>query len=219
MDIKKKHIMIEEEDAVEEQSKKITRKGKNKIILLSIFAIIAIILIVAGIVLSTNTKEIKSNIQITSTEDMCNLINTVYTGLEDILPPTLNTQIVDTNNLDVLKSFTGLTSNENIDSAVVSEPMIGSQAYSFVLVKVKDGVNPDMIAKEMSEKVDTRKWICVQAEKLYATSVDNLVVLVMASDEWATPVYNKVKEILGAHNEEYTKINNDEVVDDGVVEY
>lgn len=211
--------MIEEEDAVEEQSKKITRKGKNKIILLSIFAIIAIILIVAGIVLSTNTKEIKSNIQITSTEDMCNLINTVYTGLEDILPPTLNTQIVDTNNLDVLKSFTGLTSNENIDSAVVSEPMIGSQAYSFVLVKVKDGVNPDMIAKEMSEKVDTRKWICVQAEKLYATSVDNLVVLVMASDEWATPVYNKVKEILGAYNEEYTKINNDEVVDDGVVEY
>ena len=183
MDIKKKHIMIEEEDAVEEQSKKITRKGKNKIILLSIFAIIAIILIVAGIVLSTNTKEIKSNIQITSTEDMCNLINTVYTGLEDILPPTLNTQIVDTNNLDVLKSFTGLTSNENIDSAVVSEPMIGSQAYSFVLVKVKDGVNPDMIAKEMSEKVDTRKWICVQAEILYATSVDNLVVLVMASDE------------------------------------
>ena len=204
---------------MEEQSKKITRKGKNKIILLSIFAIIAIILIVAGIVLSTNTKEIKSNIQITSTEDMCNLINIVYTGLEDILPPTLNTQIVDTNNLDVLKSFTGLTSNENIDSAVVSEPMIGSQAYSFVLVKVKDGVNPDMIAKEMSEKVDTRKWICVQAEKLYATSVDNLVVLVMASDEWATPVYNKVKEILGAHNEEYTKINNDEVVDDGVVEY
>lgn len=204
---------------MEEQSKKITRKGKNKIILLSIFAIIAIILIVAGIVLSTNTKEIKSNIQITSTEDMCNLINTVYTGLEDILPPTLNTQIVDTNNLDVLKSFTGLTSNENIDSAVVSEPMIGSQAYSFVLVKVKDGVNPDMIAKEMSEKVDTRKWICVQAEKLYATSVDNLVVLVMASDEWATPVYNKVKEILGAYNEEYTKINNDEVVDDGVVEY
>ena len=204
---------------MEEQSKKITRKGKNKIILLSIFAIIAIILIVAGIVLSTNTKEIKSNIQITSTEDMCNLINTVYTGLEDILPPTLNTQIVDTNNLDVLKSFTGLTSNENIDSAVVSEPMIGSQAYSFVLVKVKDGVNPDMITKEMSEKVDTRKWICVQAEKLYATSVDNLVVLVMASDEWATPVYNKVKEILGAHNEEYTKINNDEVVDDGVVEY
>lgn len=204
---------------MEEQSKKITREGKNKIILLAIFAIIAIILIVAGIVLATSTKKIKSNIQITSTEDMSNLINTVYTGLEDILPPTLNTQIVDTNNLDVLKSFTGLTSNENIDSAVVSEPMIGSQAYSFVLVKVKDGVNPDMIAKEMSEKVDTRKWICVQAEKLYATSVDNLVVLVMASDEWATPVYNKVKEILGAHNEEYTKINNDEVVDDGVVEY
>ena len=204
---------------MEEQLKKNTKEGKNKIMLLAIFAIIAIILIVVCIVLVTSKQKTKSNIQITNTEDMSNLMNNVYTGLEDTLPPTLNTQIIDTNNLDVLKSFTGLTSNENIDSAVVSEPMIGSQAYSFVLVKVKDGVNPDMIAKEMSEKVDIRKWICVQAEKLYATSVDNLAVLVMSSDEWATPVYNKVKEILGAHNEEYTKINNDEFVDDGLVGY
>ena len=86
--------------------------------------------------------------------------------------------------------------------------MIGSQAYSFVLVKVKDGTDADSIAKQMSENIDTRKWICVEAEKLYATSVDNLAVLVMSSDEWATPVYNKLKEVLGAYNEEYVKENN-----------
>ena len=192
-------------------------KQKNsKIVLLVIIAIIAIALIVAGIVLATNSNKPKSNVQITSTDDMQNLINTVYDGQKENLPPTLNTQIVDVSNLDVLKSFTGLTSNENIDSVVVSEPMIGSQAYSFVLVKVKDGADADMIAKEMSENIDTRKWICVEAEKLYATSVDNLAVLVMSSDEWATPVYNKVKEILGVHNEEYTKVNSDEFVDEGL---
>lgn len=181
-------------------------KQKNsKIVLLVIIAIIAIALIVAGIVLATNANKPKSNVQITSTDDMQNLINTVYGGQKENLPPTLNTQIVDVSNLDVLKSFTGLTSNENIDSVVVSEPMIGSQAYSFVLVKVKDGANADSIAKEMSENIDTRKWICVEAEKLYATSIDNLAVLMMGSDEWATPVYNKVKEILGAHDEEYVK--------------
>ena len=182
--------------------------GKGKIFLLVIIAIVAIALIVTGIVFATRESKPKSNVQITSTEDMQNLINTVYEGQTDNLPPTLNTQVVDVNNVDVLKSFTGLSSNEKIDSAVVSEPMIGSQAYSFVLVKVKDGANADEVAKEMSENVDTRKWICVEAEKLYATSVDNLAVLVMASDEWATPVYNKLKELLGANNEEYVKESN-----------
>lgn len=193
---------------MEEKQKNTTNEGtkkNSKIVLLVIIAIIAIALIVAGIVLATNANKPKSNVQITSTDDMQNLINTVYGGQKENLPPTLNTQIVDVSNLDVLKSFTGLTSNENIDSVVVSEPMIGSQAYSFVLVKVKDGANADSIAKEMSENIDTRKWICVEAEKLYATSIDNLAVLMMGSDEWATPVYNKVKEILGAHDEEYVK--------------
>ena len=182
--------------------------GKGKIILLIIIAIVAIALIVAGIALAKKSNKPKSNVQITSTEDMQNLINTVYEGQTDNLPATLNTQIVDVNNADVLKAFTGLNTNEKIDSAVVSEPMIGSQAYSFVLVKVKDGENSDEVAKEMYENVDTRKWVCVEAEKLYATSVDNLAILVMASDEWATPVYNKLKEVLGTHNEEYVKESN-----------
>lgn len=196
-----------------------TKNNKGKLILLIVIAIVAIALIVTGIMIMINSNKTKSNVQITGTEDMQNLINTVYEGQTDNLPPTLNTQIIDVNNLDVLKSFTGLESNENIESAVASEPMIGSQAYSFVLVKVKDGINADSIAKEMSEKVDTRKWICVEAEKLYATSVDNLAVLVMGSDEWVTPVYNKVKEVLGAHNEEYTKVNSDEFTEDRLIAY
>ena len=200
---------------MEEKEKKGTNEGKKdvngKLALLIVLALIAIALIVAGIVIAINANKPKSNVQITSADDMQNLINTVYTGLEDKLPPTLNTQIVDVNNADNLKYFTGLSSNENIDAVVASEPMIGAQPYSFVLVKVKDGADADSIAKQMSENVDTRKWICVQAEKLYATSVDNLALFVMSSDEWATPVYNKVKEVLGAHNEEYIKENSEEL--------
>lgn len=202
-----------------EEQKKETKEnsGKGKQILLIIIAVIVIASIIAGIAFAIyNNSKPKSNVQISSTEDMQNFINSVYEGLDTTLPPTLNTQVIDVSNADVLKSFTGLTSNQDVDMAVVSEPMIGSQAYSFVLVKVKDGVDADKVAKEMSENIDTRKWICVQAEKLYATSVDNLAVLVMASDEWATPVYNKVKEVLGAHNEEYVKENNDELPDGGL---
>ena len=186
------------------------KKVNGKLIFLIAIAIIAVLLIILGIALSMNTKKIKSEIQIKSTDDLQNLINTVYEGLESTLPPTLNTQVIDVNNVDVLRSFTGLVTNKNIDCAVVSEPMVGAQAYSFVLVKVKDGIDSNTVAKEMFENIDTRKWICVQAEKLYATSLDNLALLVMASDEWATPVYNKLKEVLGAHFEEYTKVNSDE---------
>ena len=200
------------------------QKKNNKVIIGVVIAIIVIVA-VAGIVFAIyNNSKPKSNVQITSTQDMENLINTVYEGQEDVLPGSLMTQTLDISNIDIVTSYTGLTSNENIDGIVVSEPMMSSQAYSFVLVKVKDGADADAIAKEMSEKVDTRKWICVEAEKLYATSVDNLAVLVMSSDEWATPVYNKLKEVLGAHNEEYVKDNSSafedqEIGNDAIINY
>ena len=107
-----------------------TKNNKGKLILLIVIAIVAIALIVTGIMIMINSNKTKSNVQITGTEDMQNLINTVYEGQTDNLPPTLNTQIIDVNNLDVLKYFTGLESNESIESAVASEPMIGSKVLS-----------------------------------------------------------------------------------------
>ena len=191
-----------EENIIEENKKK-NRKGAIAFIILSIVLVIAIIV---GAVYAIYRNQPKTYTQIvSSTDDMQNMINTIYEGVEAELPPTLNTQVVDISNVDILKSYTGLSSNENIDAVVVSEPMIGSQAYSLILVKVKDGQDANAIAKEMSENIDTRKWICVEAEKLYATSQDNLAVLIMASDEWATPVYNNLKEMLPSHSEEYTK--------------
>lgn len=191
------------EENIIEKNKKKNRKGAIAFVILSIVLVIAIIV---GAVYAIYRNQPKTYTQIvSSTDDMQNMINTIYEGVEAELPPTLNTQVVDISNLDILKSYTGLSSNENIDAVVVSEPMIGSQAYSLILVKVKDGQDANAIAKEMSENIDTRKWICVEAEKLYATSQDNLAVLIMASDEWATPVYNKLKEMLPSHSEEYTK--------------
>lgn len=204
-----------EENIIEENKKK-NRKGAIAFVILSIVLVIAIIV---GAVYAIYRNQPKTYTQIvSSTDDMQNMINTIYEGVEAELPPTLNTQVVDISNVDILKSYTGLSSNENIDAVVVSEPMIGSQAYSLVLVKVKDGQDANAIAKEMSENIDTRKWICVEAEKLYATSQDNLAVLIMASDEWATPVYNKLKEMLPSHSEEYTKESASASEDQSVIE-
>ena len=57
----------------------------------------------------------------------------------------------------------------------------------------------------MKENIDTRKWICVSAEKVYSTSSGDIVCLVMSSEEMAKPVYEKFKELAGNVGEEYTK--------------
>jgi hypothetical protein len=106
---------------------------------------------------------------------------------------------------DLVNSFTGLENGENLEYVVASEPMITSQAYSLVLVKVKDGVSADEVAKTMSENVNQRKWICVTAEKLYATSSGDIACLVMSNEEMAKPVYEKFKTLAGNVNEEYQK--------------
>ena len=82
---------------------------KKKGILIAIIVIILIAIIGTGIAFALKLGKPKSNVTISSTDDMQNLINSVYEGQVDNLPPRLNTQIVDINNADVLKSFTGLT--------------------------------------------------------------------------------------------------------------
>ena len=48
----------------------------------------------------------------------------------------------------------------------------------------------------MLNNINTRKWLCVEAEKVYVTNHSDLICLVMSSEEWAKPVYNAFKEIV-----------------------
>ena len=179
---------------------------KKKVIIGLVIAL-AVIAIVVGIIFMNNRpkEEAKTNrVKIEKAEDLSNLINEMYKGKAENLP-RLNTQIVDVNDADAIKNATGLENGNDFEFVAISEPMISSQAYSLVLAKVKDNVNASNIAKEMSEKIDTRKWICVSAEKLYATSSGDIVCLAMSSEEWAKPVYEEFKKLAGKIGEEYTK--------------
>lgn len=165
-------------------------------------AVVAIIIIVAVIsVIAINSKP-KTNLpQINSAEDLSALVDKLYEGQE--LFSSLVTQVIDVSNNEQVKMFTGLENGNDLEYAVASEPMITAQAYSLVLVKVKDGVNVNEVAKTMSENVDMRKWICVSAEILRATSSGDIVCLVMSDEEMTTSVYNRFKELAGNINEEY----------------
>ena len=177
-------------------------KNVTKIIIVAV-AIIAILAVV-GVVIFLNAKTKTKLESVNSAEDLSALVSKIYEGQGNILPG-LQTQIIDTTDSDSVKMITGLENGNDLEYAVVSEPMITSQAYSLVLAKVKAGTNANEIAKQMSENVDQRKWICVSAEKVYATSSGDIVFLVMSSEEKAKPIYEKFKTLAGNIGQEYEK--------------
>ena len=188
-------------------------KKQTKIMLIVIAIVVLVVAIITGVVLTKSgdlgtgkNNEVKSNFNVQSVNDLQNIVTNLYAGLEDKLPGSLNTTVIDTTDAEQFKFATGLSSSEGVEYAIMSEPMMSSQAYSLILMKVVDGVDANQIAKTMSESIDTRKWICVTAEKLYATNSGNVVCLVMASEEWARPVYENFKTIAGSIGQEYTKI-------------
>ena len=72
-----------------------------------------------------------------------------------------------------------------IKEAYFSESMIGAQAYSLVLARVNDTAKLEEIKKAMFEGINTRKWICVEADQLRVVSYGDVIMLVMASSDLA----------------------------------
>lgn len=100
----------------------------------------------------------------------------------------LGTMEIDINDADMLKMFTGLSSASKIESAAASEAMMGSQAYSLVVVKTKSAKDAETVLEEMVNGIDQRKWICVEADDLSAAHTGNVVVLMMVGSVHADTV-------------------------------
>lgn len=186
-------------------------KKMNKIIISTIIFIVLIALIVVIVALNLNSKS-KKSLEINSAEELINLVNKMYEGNEEIIPPSIQTQIIDTSDDVLVELFTGISNSDNFEYLVVSEPMMSSTAYSLVLAQVKDGVNVDEITEEMKNKIDLNKWICVSAEQLYATNSGKAICIVMTNKETAETLYNKFKELAGTVGKEYEKVEGDIVL-------
>ena len=100
----------------------------------------------------------------------------------------LGTIEIDINDADMLKMFTGLSSASQIESAAASEAMMGSQAYSLVVVKAKSTGDAADVMEEMVNGIDQRKWICVEADDLRVAAAGDVVVLMMVSSQHADVV-------------------------------
>lgn len=67
--------------------------------------------------------------------------------------------------------------------AVVSEASISSIPHSIGLIRLPDSADPQQVKEDITEKLDPRKWICVEAEKTAVEVKGNLILVAMSSKE------------------------------------
>ena len=89
---------------------------------------------------------------------------------------------------DAIKYYTGLDSDEGIKDIKVHESIMGSQAYSLVVVKVEDAANAKAVAEAMKAGIDQRKWMCVEADDLKVSGKGDTVMLIMVDSEYAESI-------------------------------
>ena len=174
----------------------------KKTTLIIVIAIVVIAAVIGALLFIKPTA--KSNLNITSAQDLTTLIDSIYKGVTIEMPGVMSNE-VDVTDAEMVKFTTGLENGNELEHLVVSEPMMSSQAYSLVLAKVKSGANASKIAETMKDNIDTRKWICVTAEKVYATSSGDVVFLVMTRTDLADAVYNSFKTLAGSVGTEFER--------------
>lgn len=176
-----------------------------------VIALILLAVISFGIIILVSGKENTSSLE--TTKDIIKMINSINKDNKNVLPE-LETMKIDVKNIDEVTSYTGLTSNDNIESIVVSVPMMTAQAYSVAVVKVKDNADVEKIKQEMLDNIDMRRWICVSAEQLYITNSGNVIFSVMTDKEIAKAVYDDFKKYVNNNiGKELEKSNDEENIE------
>lgn len=172
---------------------------KKGIIAIVVAVVVAIIIAVVWLLGNKeDTPNVQTGIKIQTAQEMQDLFSDINTKLGEKLP-ALEIREVDITDEFAFTSTTGLTSKENVEAVVVSEPFMSSQAYSAVMVKTSANANIEEMKQEMFNNIDTRKWVCVSAEKVWVTNYGDIIFLVMSNEEWGKPVYEEFKQAVGGN--------------------
>ena len=172
-----------------------------------VIALILLAVISFGIIILVSGKENTSSLE--TTKDIIKMISIINKDNKNVLPE-LETMKIDVKNIDEVTSYTGLTSNDDIESIVVSVPLITSKAYSVAVVKVKDTADVEKIKQEMLDNIDMGRWICVSAEQLYITNSGNVIFSVMTDKDIAKAVYDDFKKYVNNEIGKELEKTNDE---------
>ena len=172
-----------------------------------VIALILLAVISFGIIILVSGKENTSSLE--TTKDIIKMISIINKDNKNVLPE-LETMKINVKNIDEVTSYTGLKSNDDIESIVVSVPLITSKAYSVAVVKVKDTADVEKIKQEMLDNIDMGRWICVSAEQLYITNSGNVIFSVMTDKDIAKAVYDDFKKYVNNEIGKELEKTNDE---------
>lgn len=113
------------------------------------------------------------------------IMKEVYAGIPSDDLPELETTKVTSENLSYYLGDVTFKYKE----ALASEPVMSSIAHSVVLVRLDDAKDADKAMKEIKEKVNPRKWVCVEVaeENVLVVNRGDVIMLVM-DDELAQTI-------------------------------
>lgn len=149
------------------------------------------LVVLAGVIFAiTSNKESKTNETLQTAGDIKKMLKTIYKNLADELPE-LTTEEINLKESELVESLTGLKSTDDINTLVVSEPVMGSQALEVAVIKTKEKTDNEAMMKNIKDNVDMSRWICVSAEKLYIVNSGDVIFMVMADSDWAKSIYDE----------------------------
>ena len=145
-----------------------------------IFSLVAILIGGLFLLSGCGQKELSGSL-----EDIMNDLNEyTFKGYADDEKPMLMNINVLQDASDNVEYYIGTTDIE-YEEILASEPMMGSQAYSVVLVKMKDGSDIEEAKQKILDNVNPRKWVCVEVPKedVIVKNRGNIIILIMVNDE------------------------------------
>lgn len=124
--------------------------------------------------------------ELTADAELSSMVDKIYEAYPVELM-MMTTSAVDLSDESWLTYNTGLTAEQGalVDAGVLSESMTGSQAYSLVLLRVKDEADAQTIADAVLDNVQMNKWVCTMADKARVATFGDKVLFVMSNSELA----------------------------------
>lgn len=124
--------------------------------------------------------------ELTADAELSGMVDKIYEAYPVELM-MMTTSAVDLSDESWLTYNTGLTAEQGalVDAGVLSESMTGSQAYSLVLLRVKDEADAQTLADAVLDNVQMNKWVCTMADKARVATFGDKVLFVMSNSELA----------------------------------
>lgn len=134
-------------------------------------AVLGTIIVMSVMMTGCGTKNIEGTLP--------DLMKKVYQDIdEDRFPMALqNFEVTEEN----VENYLGSKDIE-FKEALASESMVGSFAYSVVLVRTKEGADVEKVKKQIKESVNPRKWLCVWVENVIVESKGDLIIVILSDN-------------------------------------